>query len=145
MRWEDRPEAGYSVGSMIPGKESGTWMGFTVAPGKVREWMDVSLCLSPGTVQGNGTNSTGAFTLEGTYDAQSGEIRWTKTQAGRPPITGRGFLDEHGIWGTWDAAPAGSCGFHLRPESDAWRMLGPAFQKLLGEGYRPIPPPSGFP
>jgi hypothetical protein len=130
---------------MKPSSDSGIWMGFTVAPGKIREWMDVSLTLAPGSVQGSGTNSTGAFTLDGTYDPETGEIRWTKTQPGRPSITGRGFLDEHGIWGTWEATPAGSCGFHLRPESDAWRRMGPAFRKLLEQGHRPLPPPSGFP
>lgn len=130
---------------MEHGEAATTWMGFTVAPGKIREWMDVSLRFSSRAVSGTGSNSTGPFTLDGTYDPESGELRWMKTQEGRSPIGGRGYLDEHGIWGTWDTRPSGAYGFHLRPESEAWRLLGHAFQKLLEKGSRPAPPPSGFP
>lgn len=95
---------------------SGPWAGFyTYATGR-RERMDLSLTFTQGVVTGAGTDPVGPFTVRGRYDAESNDIRWTKTYLGAHDVCYKGCRDNRGIWGTWELELGGRGGFHIWPK-----------------------------
>lgn len=97
---------------------SGPWTGFyTYADGR-RERMDLSLSFRQGTLSGSGSDPVGRFSLRGGYDADRGEVWWTKAYAGAHEVFYKGFRDSRGIWGTWEIHPGWKGGFHIWPRGE---------------------------
>jgi hypothetical protein len=95
---------------------SGPWTGFYIYSTRRRERMDLSLTFRQGVVSGAGGDPVGSFSIAGRYDAESNEVRWTKTYPGRHDVFYKGYRDNRGIWGTWEIRPGLTGGFHIWPE-----------------------------
>jgi hypothetical protein len=101
---------------------SGAWTGFFLQlwlPG--RHTTDMTLTFRDGHMQGHGVDRVGSFSMEGTYDATTGDCEWTKRYHGRHSVYYKGINDGHGIWGVWEIKVLFGLyvdrgGFHIWPE-----------------------------
>ena len=94
---------------------SGPWTGFYLYANGKRERMDLSLTFREGKITGGGSDPVGAFLIQGRYDAEKGEVWWTKTYLGAHDVFYKGCRDTRGIWGTWEIHAAWKGGFHIWP------------------------------
>lgn len=99
---------------------SGPWTGFYTYDNNRRDRMDLALTFKQGVVSGSGSDPVGFFTIRGRYDAETNEVRWTKTYPGRHDVAYKGYRDARGIWGTWEIRMlvvfTARGGFHIWPE-----------------------------
>ncbi len=101
---------------------SGPWTGFFLQywfPG--RHTTKVDLAVAGGQLTGAGQDWVGPYTMDGSYDLETGRCEWTKQYLGRHQVCYRGINDGHGIWGVWEIRLLGGLyrdrgGFHLWPE-----------------------------
>ncbi len=100
----------------------GAWRGFyTYRDSEVRHRMTLHLRFPQGKVRGTGVDGVGDFRVRGTYDAETGEVWFTKryVRCGCCGDEGhevfyRGFADMNGIWGQWELT-GGLGGFRIWP------------------------------
>lgn len=101
---EARPQPAPETDSRFP---SGPWKGFFLQPGFVgRQWMDLNLSFSRGTMRGDGRDWVGEFLIRGRYEVETGKCRWTKRYIGKHDIGYQGYNEGKGIWGTWEWPPS---------------------------------------
>ncbi|HEY2881661.1 MAG TPA: hypothetical protein VGJ15_04495 [Pirellulales bacterium] len=101
---------------------SGTWTGFFLQywiPG--RHKTDAQLTFNNGQLSGAGSDWVGQYTIEGTYDAATGQCQWIKRYLGRHYVSYRGVNEGRGIWGVWELPQLMGLfvdrgGFHIWPE-----------------------------
>jgi hypothetical protein len=101
---------------------SGAWTGFFLQiwlPGRHRT--DLSLTCRDGELTGTGRDLVGPYSLQGSYDLDTGQCEWIKRYLGKHSVTYRGHNDGHGIWGVWEIKQLGGLyidrgGFHIWPE-----------------------------
>lgn len=95
---------------------SGPWRGFYVYRGSPsRHRMDLRLHFREGTVDGQGADDIGTFSIRGRYDASSLELLFRKHYPASHDVHYRGFREGQGIWGTWTIGSLTSGGFRLWP------------------------------
>lgn len=93
---------------------SGRWTGFyQQAGGRFRQ--DLDLHFAGGVITGGGSDPVGTFTIKGSYEPGSGDVRWTKRYTSGHSVYYRGFREGKGIWGTWQIPPFQRSGFHVWP------------------------------
>jgi hypothetical protein len=119
---------------------SGPWTGFWIQSGLGRQRMLLSLAFAQGRVIGHGTDIIGRFTLEGTYDLETGRCLMTKQYEAAHRVHYDGVNEGDGLWlwGVWQMQ-IDRGGFHLWPEGeqDPTRRRLKAEKKLPGS--RPAP------
>lgn len=93
---------------------SGPWTGYYQFEGR-RLPHDFELTFDEGVIRGGGWDGVGEFVVKGSYDAESGEVRWTKIYSDTHKVTFRGYREDNGIWGTWDSPGLDGSGFHIWP------------------------------
>jgi hypothetical protein len=101
---------------------SGPWTGFFLQfwlPG--RNATDVTITYSRGEMTGRGYDRVGSYTIDGTYDAGTGQCEWTKQYLGKHSVKYRGLNNGQGIWGVWEIRQLAGLftdrgGFHIWPE-----------------------------
>ncbi len=94
---------------------SGPWTGFyNYTPGD-KHRMDLDLTFANGALTGDGNDDIGHFLINGRYDAQTCECRWTKTYAGSHDVFYQGYREGKGIWGRWEIGLLNHGGFHIWP------------------------------
>lgn len=93
---------------------SGPWTGFYQHGGR-RCPQHLELTFDGGVIRGGGWDNIGEFTIKGSYDLASREVRWTKKYVGRHNVYCRGFREGRGIWGTWEIPGSAHSGFHVWP------------------------------
>ncbi len=95
---------------------SGAWTGFyNYRAAGQRHRTDLVLTFASGIIAGQGSDRVGVFGIAGHYDAELGEIQWTKTYFGAHSVRYRGFADGRAIWGTWKIGDIAKGGFHIWP------------------------------
>lgn len=96
---------------------SGMWDGFWVQEEWGRQPMTAfALRFANGTVTGEGRDVIGRFSVAGTYNETTGEIRLVKQYIGKHAVLYMGRPDGEGsIQGTWHTGPDNSGPFLLRP------------------------------
>lgn len=95
---------------------SGEWTGFFLQPPSTsRHWMQLQLTFRQGTLNGEGSDSVGAFTMDGGYELDDGRCWWTKRYTGRHDVSYSGYNEGKGIWGVWQIPPTQRGGFHIWP------------------------------
>lgn len=110
---------------------SGRWRGYYVyANHAVRHRMELELAFAHGAVRGDGSDGIGDFTILGSYDDGSREVRWRKRYVGRHTVHYRGFLEGKGIWGTWEIHANGTGGFKIWPAGAGDGELERAFEAI---------------
>jgi len=99
---------------------SGPWKGFFMySTPNSKCPMELRLQFSNGRMSGDGRDVVGAFSVDGTYDLETGQCNWDKQYHGRHTVQYRGFNEGKGIWGTWRLISEGYVfrgGFHIWPE-----------------------------
>lgn len=101
---------------------SGAWTGFFLQywfPG--RQPTNLSVTFDDGELKGAGKDWVGKYTVDGTYDAETGQCEWTKKYLGKHSVAYRGTNNGQGIWGVWEIRQLGGLyvdrgGFHIWPE-----------------------------
>lgn len=101
---------------------TGPWTGFFLQywlPGRHKTNLD--LTCRAGELAGTGRDWVGPYTLDGSYDLDTGRCQWTKRYLGKHAVAYRGVNDGRGIWGVWEIRLLGGLyldrgGFHIWPE-----------------------------
>jgi hypothetical protein len=93
---------------------SGPWAGFYQFDGRCFP-QQLELTFEGGVIRGGGWDNIGEFTIKGSYDLESREVRWTKGYAGGRNVYYRGFREGRGIWGTWRIPQKAHAGLHVWP------------------------------
>lgn len=93
---------------------SGPWTGFFLVEGS-KVPVDLELTFDGGVMRGGGWDLRGQFVVRGSYELDSREVRWTRRYDDGTRLTGRGFREGKGIWGTWRRRDGGTGGFHIWP------------------------------
>jgi hypothetical protein len=122
---------------------SGPWRGYWLYPHRpARHKMRLDLKFAAGRVMGDGDDEVGYFVINGRYDAETGDVHWTKTYPRRHQVFYSGRRDTRGISGMWEIHSWYSGGFAIWPgESEE----GPAEIEHVEEQLpveHPIPIPS---
>ncbi|HEU4339586.1 MAG TPA: hypothetical protein VFS19_05920 [Planctomycetota bacterium] len=94
---------------------SGLWDGYYEQYGG-RHGQTMTLEFADGLMRGDGIDSIGAFTIEGEYRVDAGDVRvgWIKTYEGRHSVLYLGHLDNGRIVGRWEIQGWGDK-FALKP------------------------------
>ena len=93
---------------------SGPWTGYYQHDRRCFP-QQLELTFDGGVIRGGGWDDVGEFTIKGSYDLASREVRWTKNYVDRHNVYYRGFREGRGIWGTWEIPGGGRSGFHVWP------------------------------
>ncbi len=97
---------------------SGEWEGFytyAFGPDAHRHSMSFALTFKNGRVSGNGIDDLSRFTWHGSYDTE--QLRcWMQKHYPTHTVFYDGYVDEKGIWGTWEIPPFDRGGFHIWPK-----------------------------
>jgi hypothetical protein len=82
--------------------------------------MALNLTFTQGVVRGEGVDRVGEFSITGSYDLKTGNVRLTKAYVGAHSLTyeGRNENDGQWIWGLWRHLTLDRGGFHLWPEGE---------------------------
>jgi hypothetical protein len=109
-----RSETPSEVDSRFP---SGPWVGFWIQRSFGKQKMSLYLSFREGRVSGAGSDIIGRFTMQGTYDLNTGRCLLTKQYelAHRLEYDGANQGDELWLWGIWQL-PGDRGGFHLWPK-----------------------------
>lgn len=99
-----------------PDFPSGPWTGYWIEGG-CRFRQDLGLVFTDGVVRGEGIDTVGRFAIQGHYDRELREARWTKAYFGAYTVEYVGYREGKGIWGTWDCQ-GHKGGFHIWPRED---------------------------
>ena len=97
---------------------SGEWEGFYAyefGPNARRHMMSFTLTFKNGAVTGGGIDDVGAFTWRGHYDKEKLRCQLQKRYA-TSLVFYDGYVDENGIWGSWNIPLRIRGGFHLWPK-----------------------------
>ena len=97
---------------------SGEWEGFYAyefGPNARRHLMSFTLEFKNGAVTGGGIDDIGAFTWRGHYDTEQLRCQLYKRYVTHL-IFYDGYVDENGIWGSWQIPLRIRGGFHLWPK-----------------------------
>jgi hypothetical protein len=97
---------------------SGPWKGFFLQPGFAgRQWMELELTFSDGSLRGDGRDWVGKFLMRGRYDVETGKCSWNKRYVGKHDIAYQGYNEGKGIWGFWEdpLSSTNRGGFHIWP------------------------------
>jgi hypothetical protein len=124
---------------------SGPWIGFFLQtlPALGRQWMELRLKFSKGSLSGEGRDIVGAFSVRGRYELVNGSCYWTKTYHGKHDVAYSGFNEGKGIWGKWEIPPSPPLeirlhgGFHIWPEG----MRDPTGNALEASADLPVEEP----
>ncbi|MSR40143.1 MAG: hypothetical protein EXS02_15070 [Planctomycetes bacterium] len=95
---------------------SGPWTGFYQFEGSEYP-QQLMLRFVGGVITGGGMDNLGEFTIKGSYELDTREVRWTKNYQGGRSVVCRGFREGRGIWGTWSMPDVGHSGFHVWPRT----------------------------
>lgn len=97
---------------------SGEWEGFyTYAFGSdaYRNMMSFALTFKNGKVSGSGVDNVSRFIWRGSYDTE--KLRcWMQKRYPSHIVVYDGYVDQNGIWGTWEIPPHDRGGFHIWPK-----------------------------
>jgi hypothetical protein len=97
---------------------SGEWEGFytyAFGPDAYRHTMSFALTFKNKTVSGSGMDDVDRFIWHGTYDTE--RLRcWMQKRYPSHTVIYDGYVDESGIWGTWEIPPYYRGGFHIWPK-----------------------------
>jgi hypothetical protein len=97
---------------------SGEWEGFytyTFGPDAQRYMMSFALTFKNGNVSGSGIDNVGYFSWRGSYDTE--KLRcWMHKRYATHAVFYDGYVDQSGIWGTWEIPPYSQGGFHIWPK-----------------------------
>ncbi|HEY9634676.1 MAG TPA: hypothetical protein V6D14_14840 [Coleofasciculaceae cyanobacterium] len=97
---------------------SGEWEGFyTYAFGcdAHRHIMSFALTFKNGKVTGSGIDNVNHFIWRGSYDTE--KLRcWMQKRYATHVVLYDGYVDQNGIWGTWEIPPHDRGGFHIWPK-----------------------------
>jgi hypothetical protein len=97
---------------------SGEWEGFyTHAFGSDarRHMMSFALTFKNGNVSGSGIDDVTRFIWRGSYDTE--KLRcWMQKRYPSHTVFYDGYVDQNGIWGTWEIPPYDRGGFHIWPK-----------------------------
>jgi hypothetical protein len=98
--------------------------------------MELRLTFRQGSLEGEGRDWVGPFTVRGKYEIDSGKCWWTKHYLGKHSLFYQGYNEGKGIWGTWEEpkTPGWRGGFHIWPEG----MADPTQQRLAEEVEEPL-------
>jgi hypothetical protein len=97
---------------------SGEWEGFYThefGPHAHRHMMSFTLTFKNGTVSGSGIDDVAYFTWRGRYDTKTLRCSLHKKYPSHT-VFYDGYVDQNGIWGTWEIPPFNRGGFHLWPK-----------------------------
>jgi hypothetical protein len=99
---------------------SGRWRGFYEQHGK-RFAQELVLEFADGIVRGDGADGLGAFTVDGEYRVDEGEVRlgWVKTYEGAHSVLYLGSLVQGRLRGNWHIRESWHGGFELSPEAQS--------------------------
>jgi hypothetical protein len=102
---------------------SGPWTGFFLMPhtGARRHRTSLRLTFTAGRMSGDGRDSVGKFTIDGSYDVESGKCIWVKQYHRQHAVYYDGYNEGKGIWGMWNIPQSPPTtvwrgGFHIWPE-----------------------------
>jgi hypothetical protein len=97
---------------------SGEWEGFythAFGPDARRHMMSFALTFKNGNVSGSGIDDVTRFIWRGSYDTE--KLRcWMKKRYPSHTVFYDGYVDQKGIWGTWEIPPYDRGGFHIWPK-----------------------------
>ncbi|MCA1992496.1 MAG: hypothetical protein LDL41_10745 [Coleofasciculus sp. S288] len=97
---------------------SGEWEGFytyAFGPDVRRYMMSFALTFKNGRVSGSGIDDIGRFIWHGSYDTE--QLRcWLQKRYLTHSVSYDGYVDENGIWGSWEIPPYSRGGFHIWPK-----------------------------
>lgn len=97
---------------------SGEWEGFytyAFGPDAHRHMMSFALIFKNGKVGGSGIDNVGRFIWRGSYDTE--KLRcWMQKQYASHTVVYEGYVDQKGIWGTWEISSDWRGGFHIWPK-----------------------------
>ena len=97
---------------------SGEWEGFyTYAFGgdAHRNMMSFALTFKNGKVSGSGIDNINRFIWRGSYDTEKLRCSMQKRYSTHVVLYD-GYVDQNGIWGTWEIPPYDRGGFHIWPK-----------------------------
>lgn len=81
--------------------------------------MHLYLSFAQGAIRGEGTDYVGPWTIEGRYDAASGDCQWIKQYLGKHQVAYSGTSASTGIEGTWSIQGWLRGRFHIWPADNA--------------------------
>ncbi len=97
---------------------SGEWEGFytyAFGPDSRRNMMSFALTFKNGNVSGSGIDNIAYFIWRGNYDTE--KLRcWMQKRYPSHTVFYDGYVDQNGIWGTWEIPPLSRGGFHIWPK-----------------------------
>lgn len=97
---------------------SGEWEGFytyNFGPDARRYTMSLALTFKNKKVSGSGVDSVNRFNWRGSYDTE--QLRcWMHKKYPSHTVFYDGYVDQNGIWGTWEIPPYDRGGFHIWPK-----------------------------
>ena len=99
--------------SLLP---TGQWTGFYLEDHQPRRgWMHLYLQFDERTIQGEGTDYVGPWTLNGEVDSERQTCRWTKQYVGQHRVVYEGRITELGLLGQWRIRDSLTGNFHIWP------------------------------
>jgi hypothetical protein len=97
---------------------SGEWEGFytyAFGPDARRHTMSFALTFKNRKVSGSGIDNVDRFIWRGSYDTE--KLRcWMQKRYPTHMVFYDGYVDQNGIWGTWEIPPDFRGGFHIWPK-----------------------------
>ena len=97
---------------------SGEWEGFythAFGPHARRHMMSFALTFKNKAVSGSGIDDVNRFIWQGHYDSE--QLRcWMQKRYPTHTVFYDGYVDEKGIWGSWEIPPHYRGGFHIWPK-----------------------------
>ena len=97
---------------------SGEWEGFythAFGPHARRHMMSFALTFKNKTVSGSGIDDVNRFIWRGHYDTE--KLRcWMQKRYPSHTVFYDGYVDQNGIWGSWEIPPYSRGGFHIWPK-----------------------------
>jgi hypothetical protein len=79
--------------------------------------MELQMSFAEGVLSGTGKDEVGEFEILGRYDPETLECAWKKHYIGKHEVSYQGYLEENGIWGTWEIGLFARGGFHIWPKT----------------------------
>lgn len=97
---------------------SGEWEGFythAFGPDARRHKMSFALTFKNAKVSGSGIDDVNRFSWRGSYDTE--RLRcWMQKRYPTHTVFYDGYVDQNGIWGSWEIPPYCRGGFHIWPK-----------------------------
>ena len=97
---------------------SGEWEGFytySFGPDSQRHIMSFALTFKNKSVSGSGIDNVSRFIWRGHYDTE--KLRcWMQKRYPSHTVSYDGYVDQNGIWGSWEIPPHYRGGFHIWPK-----------------------------